>query len=381
MRFIYSILRYLVGSIFIFSGLIKINDPVGTQIKLEEYFGVFSTDFTSLFELLVPFALLISIVLCTLEIIIGIALLMNYKMRIVLKLLLSLIVFFTFLTFYSAYFNKVTDCGCFGDAIKLTPWESFYKDIILLVFSISIYFLNNNLKNQVGLFYIKIFDDKVFRNGIIIVSTIICLIISFSAINFLPFIDFRAYKVGNYIPDLMNPSEELKYSYIMEKGGREYEFESYPLDESFTFKKINLLNPEAQPKITDYSLWNETGDYTNESFLGNKLFIIIHDVNKMGLKGKKLQDFISQLKILGSNINFWVEPIIITSSDSKSYNDFREKYHIEIKNVYGDATVLKTIIRSNPGFFLLRNGTVTGKWHYNKFPDAKEILRRVNISI
>ena len=381
MRFIYSILRYLVGSIFIFSGLIKINDPVGTQIKLEEYFGVFSSDFTSLFELLVPFALLISIVLCTLEIIIGIALLMNYKMRIVLKLLLSLIVFFTFLTFYSAYFNKVTDCGCFGDAIKLTPWESFYKDIILLVFSISIYFLNKNLKNQVGIFYIKIFDDKVFRNGIIIVSTIICLIISFSAINFLPFIDFRVYKVGNYIPDLMNPSEELKYSYIMEKGGREYEFESYPLDESFTFKKINLLNPEAQPKITDYSLWNETGDYTNESFLGNKLFIIIHDVNKMGLKGKKLQDFISQLKILVSNINFWVEPIIITSSDSKSYNDFREKYHIEIKNVYGDATVLKTIIRSNPGFFLLRNGTVTGKWHYNKFPDPKEILRSVNISI
>ena len=381
MRFIYSILRYLVGSIFIFSGLIKINDPVGTQIKLEEYFGVFSSDFTSLFELLVPFALLISIVLCTLEIIIGIALLMNYKMKIVLKLLLSLIVFFTFLTFYSAYFNKVTDCGCFGDAIKLTPWESFYKDIILLVFSISIYFLNKNLKNQVGLFYIKIFDDKVFRNGIIIVSTIICLIISFSAINFLPFIDFRAYKIGNYIPDLMNPSEELKYSYIMEKEGREYEFESYPLDESFTFKKIKLLNPEAQPKITDYSLWNETGDYTNESFLGNKLFIIIHDVNKMGLKGRKLEDFISHLKILVSNINFWIEPIIITSSDSKSFNDFKEKYNIEIKNVYGDATVLKTIIRSNPGFFLLRNGTVTGKWHYNKFPDAKEILRGVNISI
>ncbi len=381
MRFIYSILRYLVGSIFIFSGLIKINDPVGTQIKLEEYFGVFSSDFTSLFELLVPFALLISIVLCTLEIIIGIALLMNYKMKIVLKLLLSLIVFFTFLTFYSAYFNKVTDCGCFGDAIKLTPWESFYKDIILLVFSISIYFLNKNLKNQVGIFYIKIFDDKVFRNGIIIVSTIICLIISFSAINFLPFIDFRAYKIGNYIPDLMNPSEELKYSYIMEKEGREYEFESYPLDESFTFKKIKLLNPEAQPKITDYSLWNETGDYTNESFLGNKLFIIIHDVNKMGLKGRKLEDFISHLKILVSNINFWVEPIIITSSDSKSFNDFKEKYNIEIKNVYGDATVLKTIIRSNPGFFLLRNGTVTGKWHYNKFPDAKEILRGVNISI
>ena len=214
MRFIYTLSRYLVGLLFIFSGLIKINDPVGTQIKLQEYFEVFSADFGSVFEIFIPYALLLSVFLCTLEVVIGVALLMNYKIKIVSKITLGLILFFTFLTFYSAYFNKVTDCGCFGDAIKLTPWESFYKDVILLVLSVTIFYIYPKLKNQKGYLYLKIFDDKNFRNGVIVAVTFICLIISYSAINFLPFIDFRTYKVGNYIPELMEPSDELKYSYV-----------------------------------------------------------------------------------------------------------------------------------------------------------------------
>ena len=381
MRILYTLSRYFVGILFIFSGAIKINDPVGTQIKLQEYFEVFSSDFSSIFELLVPFALFISVFLCTLEIIIGIALIMNYHMNLISKLNLSLIVFFTFLTFYSAYFNKVTDCGCFGDAIKLTPWESFYKDIILLFFSLIIYYLQSKLKNQVGFFYLKIMDDKNIRNGIIIFITTFCLIVSYTAINFLPFIDFRTYKIGNNIPQMMLPSEELKYSYIMEKDGRDYEFENYPLDNTFKFKEIKLLNPEAEPKITDYSLWNDDGDFTNESFKGNKLFIILHDVNKIGISKNKVSEFINKVKLLENGINFWVETIIITSSDEKSIKNFKEKFDLNFKTIYGDATVLKTIIRSNPGFFLMRNGTVRGKWHFNSFPDPNEILRGVNISI
>ena len=381
MRILYTLSRYFVGILFIFSGAIKINDPVGTQIKLQEYFEVFSSDFSSVFELLVPFALFISVFLCTLEIIIGIALIMNYHMNLISKLTLSLIVFFTFLTFYSAYFNKVTDCGCFGDAIKLTPWESFYKDIILLFFSLIIYYLQSKLKNQVGFFYLKIMDDKNIRNGIIIFITTICLIVSYTAINFLPFIDFRTYKIGNNIPQMMLPSEELKYSYIMEKDGRDYEFENYPLDNTFKFKEIKLLNPEAEPKITDYSLWNDDGDFTNESFKGNKLFIIFHDVNKIVISNNNVSEFINKVKILENGINFWVETIIITSSDEKSIKKFKEKFDLNFKTVYGDATVLKTIIRSNPGFFLMRNGTVRGKWHFNSFPEPNEILRSVNISI
>ncbi len=122
-----------VGLLFIFSGLIKINDPVGTAIKLEEYFEVFSSDFSSIFHVFIPYALYLSIFLSALEIILGVALLLRWKLKQILISLLVIIVFFTFLTFYSAYFNKVTDCGCFGDAIKLTPWESFTKDIVLLV--------------------------------------------------------------------------------------------------------------------------------------------------------------------------------------------------------------------------------------------------------
>ena len=381
MRILYTLSRYFVGILFIFSGAIKINDPVGTQIKLQEYFEVFSSDFSSIFELLVPFALFISVFLCTLEIIIGLALIMNYHMNLISRLTLSLIVFFTFLTFYSAYYNKVTDCGCFGDAIKLTPWESFYKDIILLFFSLIIYYLQSKLKNQVGFFYLKIMDDKNIRNGIIIFITTICLIVSYTAINFLPFIDFRTYKIGNNIPQMMLPSEELKYSYIMEKDGRDYEFENYPLDNTFKFKEIKLLNPEAEPKITDYSLWNDDGDFTNESFKGNKLFIIFHDVNKIGISNNNVSEFINKVKILENGINFWVETIIITSSDEKSIKKFKEKFDLNFKTVYGDATVLKTIIRSNPGFFLMRNGTVRGKWHFNSFPEPNEILRSVNISI
>ena len=381
MRILYTLSRYFVGILFIFSGSIKINDPVGTQIKLQEYFEVFSSDFSSIFELLVPFALIISVILCTMEIIIGLALIMNYHMNLISKLTLSLIVFFTFLTFYSAYFNKVTDCGCFGDAIKLTPWESFYKDIILLFFSLIIYYLQPKLKNQIGFFHLKIMDDKNIRNGIIIFTTTVCLIVSYTAINFLPFIDFRSYKIGNNIPQMMIPSEELKYSYIMEKDGRDYEFENYPLDNTYKFKEIKLLNPDAEPKITDYSLWNDDGDFTDESFMGNKLFIILHDVNKIGISKNKVNEFINKVKILENGINFWVETIIITSSDEKSIKNFKEKFDLNFKTVYGDATVLKTIIRSNPGFFLMRNGIVRGKWHFNSFPDPNEILRGVNISI
>ena len=380
MRVFYTLSRYLVGLILIFSGAIKINDPVGTQIKLEEYFSLFSTDFTSIFEILIPYALMISVFLCCLEIVIGVALIINYRMKLISKILLGLIVFLTFLTFYSAYFNKVTDCGCFGDAIKLTPWQSFYKDLILLSFSLIIYFLHSKLRYLDGFFKIKIFEDNVFKNGVIIFISVISLIISYTAINFLPFVDFRPYKVGNYIPDLMQPSEELKYSYIMEKNGRNYEFDNYPNDESFTFKEIKLLNPEAEPKITDYSLWNEDGDFTNESFLGNKLFIVIHDVNKLGIDRRKINEFIIKLKKLKSDINFWVEPIVLTSSDSKSLSSFLDKNKISIKSIYGDASVLKTMIRSNPGFLLMRNGTVRGKWHFNKFPDPTEILSGVNIT-
>ena len=133
MKIAAQIAKVIVGILFIFSGLIKLNDPVGTEIKLEEYFEVFAQDLPALHDFfigLVPFALYFSVLLCVAEVVLGVALLVSYKPKSTSWLLLITIVFFTFLTFYSAYFNRVTDCGCFGDAIKLKPWTSFSKDML-----------------------------------------------------------------------------------------------------------------------------------------------------------------------------------------------------------------------------------------------------------
>jgi hypothetical protein len=141
--------RFFVGGLFIFSGLIKLNDPVGTEIKMHEYFEVFAADFGSFFNVFIPWSLEISMAMIILELMLGVAVLLWFRMDITTKVLLGLLTFFTFLTFYSAYFNKVTDCGCFGDAIKLTPWESFSKDVILMVFTLHLFWYRSGYVSAV----------------------------------------------------------------------------------------------------------------------------------------------------------------------------------------------------------------------------------------
>ncbi|HUH34094.1 MAG TPA: MauE/DoxX family redox-associated membrane protein, partial [Daejeonella sp.] len=132
--------RLFTGVLFIFSGLIKANDPLGFGYKLQEYFEVFHTSF------LHDYATAIGILLCTLEIILGAMLLLGFFTRKVALGLLLLIIFFTFLTFYSAFFEVVTSCGCFGDAIPLTPWQSFSKDLVLLFFIVIIYLNRDSIR-------------------------------------------------------------------------------------------------------------------------------------------------------------------------------------------------------------------------------------------
>src|SRR5690554_5860585 len=143
-----TIIRFIVGGLFIFSGLIKVNDPVGTSIKLEEYFDVFSYDIAPFFVYLKEISLSLAVVLVVLEVVLGVMLILGVKLRLTVVLLSLMILFFTFLTFYSAYFNKVTDCVCFGDAIKLTPWQSFYKDVFLLVLIGFLFVFRNDLRDS-----------------------------------------------------------------------------------------------------------------------------------------------------------------------------------------------------------------------------------------
>lgn len=358
MKWIALISRIVVGALFIFSGLIKINDPVGTAIKLEEYFEVFATDISSFFLVFVPYALFLSVFLSVLEVVLGIAILIWYRSNATAWILLLLIVFFTFLTFYSAYFNKVTDCGCFGDAIKLTPWQSFIKDIILLLL-ILVLFFNRKI-------FQPLLSEKT-GNILIIVFIVLNTALAIYAIQYLPYIDFRVYKIGTDMPVAMHPSSPLRYRYIMTKNGETHTFDHYPSDTSYQYVSMELINPEDQAKITDYNIWSDEGDFTEESFQGNKLMVIIFNADKANTKN------IQKIKNLSEELSDVADTWIITASDEKTFEKFRHEHQLAFPYFYGDATVLKTMIRTNPGLFLMQNGIVKGKWSHKAVPEPEEI--------
>ena len=351
--------RLFVGVLFIFSGLTKLDDPVGTAIKLKEYFEVFAVSFSKIFNVFIPFDQAIAVFLIVFEVMLGIALVLNYRMKLTTLLLLLLSAFFTFLTFYSAYFNKVTDCGCFGDAIKLSAWETFYKDVVLLLLAVFLFIRRKK--------FTPLKKSMLLYDGII--SGFICLniFIAVYTIYHLPLIDFRPYKIGNNIPQLMKPSAPFHYRYIMEKDGKEYKFDQYPSDTTYQFKEMVLLNPGAQPKITDYHVWNDEGDYTQETFQGNKLFVIMYNTNKSN------KNHFEEISRLADNLKGVAETWILTASEKSDIEKVIEKYNLDIPYYYTDMTVLEAIIRSNPGLWLLKDGIVKGKWPYSNIPDAATV--------
>ena len=363
MLIVARIARYLVGVIFIISGLIKLNDPVGTQIKLEEYFEVFAQDLPALhgfFEVLIPAALFLAVFMCVLEVVLGMALLVSYRPKLTTWILLALVSYFTILTFYSAYFNKVTDCGCFGDAIKLKPWTSFTKDVVLMVLILFIIGHRNRMPSR--------------KTGWIVgLVTILSVGLGVYAIEFLPPLDLLPYAVGKNIPTQMKASEELRFTYIMTKDGKDVELDKYPTEPGYTFKEMILLNENAKPKITDYRVWNDAdGDFTQQTFEGNKLFVIIKNVKDFD--AGSMPAIRSLLKGLQGSA---VIPYILTSVSNAEITAFMKEYQLEVPVYQADATVLKTISRSNPGTWLLSNGIVRGKWHVNTTPTAEEVMNLV----
>lgn len=354
--------RFFVGGLFIFSGLIKLNDPIGTEIKMEEYFEVFAQDFGSFFHYFIPWSLEIGMLMIVLEVALGVAILLFYRMPTTTWVLLALMVFFTFLTFYSAYFNKVTDCGCFGDAIKLTPWESFWKDIVLMVF-------------VAHLFWYRKSYQAVLRtmegHSVIFIAVAGSFFLGIYAIQHLPFIDFRAYKVGNNIPQQMLPPEQPIIEYTFVKNGEEVNAEKFlPAEEGYEYKSSRILNEEKiKPKITDYAVSSPDGeDITQATFQGAKLFIVMYDVKKASTND------VASIRQLTKELEGKVACLVLTSSSAELMETFRHENQLAVPYAFADATVLKTIIRSNPGIALWKDGTVLGNWHHNDTPEATDIL-------
>jgi uncharacterized membrane protein YphA (DoxX/SURF4 family) len=260
--------RVFVGLLFIFSGLIKANDPMGFGYKLQEYFHVFNLTFLN------DYSPWIAIVICALEIILGILLLLGIARKSVAWGLLLLIIFFTFLTFYSAFFNVVTSCGCFGDAIPLTPWQSFIKDLILLLF-IGIIFVKRNK--------ITPLFRSSFANNLL---TLFAIIFAFGAgiytYKYLPILDFLPYKVGNNLPSLMKvpegaPQDEFEHVYNLKnkqtgetKKVTDKEYMSQKIWEDENWEIVGepvtkLIKKGYQVAIPDLMITdNEGQDFTQE---------------------------------------------------------------------------------------------------------------------
>ncbi|WP_340066037.1 BT_3928 family protein [Ascidiimonas aurantiaca] len=362
MKYAVGISRVVVGILFIISGFVKLNDPVGFSFKLEEYFSpaVLNLDF------LTPFALALALFVVIFEVVLGVMLLVGFIPRFTVWSLLLMIVFFTFLTFYSAYFNKVTDCGCFGDALKLTPWQSFTKDVVLLVFILILFY---------GKSYIHPVWSKRFSTYASVLTLLVCIVFANHVLNHLPVIDFRAYKIGSNIKEGMSvpddaPKALYEYTWRFNIDGKETELVTngeYPeVAGDLIDVKTTLLQEGYIPPVHDFTIEKEGSDYT-ETYLSKEkvLFVISYDLAKSDAEGfnevKALTDIALQkgYTVIG-----------MSASSPDEAKTIKKEFELGFDFYFTDQTTLKTMVRSNPGVLTLENGTILDKKHHN---DLNEI--------
>ncbi|MES2140855.1 MAG: BT_3928 family protein [Bacteroidota bacterium] len=366
MKIITNIARILTGLLFIFSGFIKANDAVGFAYKLVEYFEVFGTHF------FIPIALPLAIFICVFEIILGFTLLMGAKVRLTLWLLLLMIVFFTFLTFYSAYFQKVLSCGCFGDAIPLTPWQSFTKDLVLLVLIIILF---------IGKQFITPIFGQRFENALLVLVIAASTAFPIYTYNYLPVIDFRPYAIGKNIPEqTKGVPDEVKFFYTLKdkKTAETTEVDKWPenWDQNYDYisSRTEVTKKGIDPKIKDFTISNlEGSDYTQDIIENpNYNFLLIcYDLDKTETDVfGKVNDFAALCK--QDSVPF----ILLTASTKETIEKFKQETKTTVDFYNSDGTVLKTMIRSNPGLMLIKGGTVIDMWHYHSFPSFSDVKEK-----
>lgn len=363
MKTLVALSRIFVGVLFIISGFIKLNDPLGFSYKLEEYF---SADVLNI-EFLIPYALGISVLVVVFEVVLGVFLLIGYKPKFTVWSLLLMIVFFTFLTFYSAYFDKVKDCGCFGDALELTPWESFTKDVILLFFILIMF---------IGVKHIKPVFSKLPTTVLALLSFVVSLWFGYHVLMHLPVIDFRAYAIGKNIAEGMRvpddaPKAIQEFTWIFNINGEEKEIVtdgSYPtVDGEYVDVKTKVIREAYQPPVIDFSIETDDEDLT-EHFLSeeNLIVVVSYSLEKIEKEGavklKALQD---------EAIKKGYKVIGLTASGNDTKQRINKAYNLDFNWYLCDEKALKTVVRANPGILELDAGTVKQKVHWNDIEDLQ----------
>lgn len=362
MKTVLNLFRIIVGVLFIFSGLIKANDPLGLSYKMDEFFEVLHLTFLS------PASLAFSVIMNVFEIIAGVAVLLGYRMRLFSFLLLLLICFFTFLTGFALFSGKIRECGCFGDCIKLTAEQTFWKDIALLVMILVIFFYRRRIQ---PLF------SKAPAVAIMLISLLLAVGIQWYTLSHLPFIDCLPYKVGNSIPEQMKLPPGAKpdvYETVLiyEKNGQRKEFtmETYPWEDStwkFVDRKDKLVQKgNAEPAIKDFILTDFDKVNQTQAILQEPkpvYFFLVLNTAKAG------SGWETRLEALQKRFGSGEVAIYgVTASSKEAVDAFKAKHGLQFPFVQMDGTAIKTAGRSNPCLLLLEKGIIKGKWHYNDIP-------------
>lgn len=355
--------RFLLAGMFIFSGFVKAVDPLGFFYKIQDYLAAFGM--SSWFPSYLP--LLFAVILSAVEFSVGVFLFFGIRRKLSATLVLLLMGFMTPLTLYLALANPVSDCGCFGDAWVLTNWQTFGKNVVLLAAAIAV---ARNRKLLVR------FITRKMEWMISMYTILFVFALSFYCLQYLPVLDFRPYKIGVNIKSGMEIPEGARPSvfesrFILEKNGKRQEFtlDNYP-DSTWTFVETRTLLKEKgyEPPIHDFSMMSvETGEDLTDSVLSDKGYTFLLVAHRIENADDSNIDLINE--IYDYSVEHGYGFYALTSSPEEEISSWREKTGAEYPFCQMDDITLKTIIRSNPGLLLLKDGTILNKWSANNLPD------------
>lgn len=362
--------RMTVGATFVFSGFVKAIDPMGTVYKFEDYFSAFGWEF------LAPLALLFAVVLAAFEFLLGVNMFLGSYRKLTSWLILLVMSFMTPFTLYLAIKNPVSDCGCFGDALVITNWETFFKNIVLLLLSVFLFRFNERVRG--------IYNKPVQWVTVIFILAFV-LSVTWVGYNRLPLLDFRPYKNGVNIPKEMvtagkSHASEDNFVFIYEKDGikKEFSIDDYPSDDStWTFvdrvEKVSVENLE--PKIKDFNISSPEGDMTTDILADtNYVFLMFSaDINKADdSEIDRINDIYDYAQAHGYGF------YCVTSSSMKDIKRWQDDTGAEYPFLYMDEIAIKTIIRANPGMLLLKDGTIYWKLSETELPDESDLTAPLN---
>ncbi|MBQ9470523.1 MAG: DoxX family membrane protein [Bacteroidales bacterium] len=360
MKTIVNLCRYLLAITFVFSGFVKGIDPLGTAYKLHDYFMAFGMEWLN------PASTAMAVLLCAAELFIGLLLLFGAGMRLGAMGALVFMAVFTPLTLYLAIANPVSDCGCFGDAVKLSNWQTFFKNVVLVLAAIVIFMNRHMLTPR---------HTALWGFAATIVLAGVSLLPPLHGLLRLPAIDFRPYSVGTNLRDAMRvpegaPADVYRTTLFYEKDGRVQEFDesNYPWqDTTWTFvdSRSELVERGYTPPIGNFALVSPGGVDLTDSLL-------VHGGYMLLAVAKRLEDMspraAATLAALCAQAQQAGLPFVCATASPMEQMERMASQHGIGGFVQADETILKTMVRANPGLLMLHEGTIIGKWHWRAVP-------------